>query len=410
MGGGLSAPVSGEIASGATAPGPEGAAPRAPAPYTPPQTTQEALFNFTDFKIPETAPTALPDPIQATLAKVVPGADATLQETLDNPRVESVTKDIVIPAVTTVAVVNTAAAAAAAIPLTLPNVLPILQLAFTQPVLLWRRRGAKQWGIVYNSLTKAPVDLALVRLMDAQTSRVVRTTVTDRAGRFAFVVDPGTYRITVNKPGFDFPTTYLARDTVDATMTALYHGEVITASTHTELTPSIPIDPPEVGDLPIQTLVTNRVIRRSREILGGASIGLAGISFIIVPTPLFASLFLLQVVLFILFHRLSHIIHPARWGLVYDFETKTPIPNAIVRLFDNRFHRLIEAEVTSSAGRYTILAGPSVYTLTVEHEGYLKYEKPALDLRGEKEPVVAEQVGMRKIKKKKIKPRGEPSL
>ena len=52
---------------------------------------------------------------------------------------------------------------------------------------LFGRRKRAKWGVVYNALTKLPVDLAVVRLVDVKTGRVIRSRVTDSEGRYAFL-------------------------------------------------------------------------------------------------------------------------------------------------------------------------------------------------------------------------------
>ena len=64
------------------------------------------------------------------------------------------------------------------------------------------RRRRKKWGVIYNALTKLPVDLAIVRLMD-QSGKVIRSVVTDKEGRY-FIVGEGVYRVAVMKNGFVF--------------------------------------------------------------------------------------------------------------------------------------------------------------------------------------------------------------
>lgn len=58
------------------------------------------------------------------------------------------------------------------------------------------------------------------------------------------------------------------------------------------------------------------------------------------------------------------------WGIVYDARTKLPVELAVVRLFDQEHHKLLETRVTSQSGRYSFLAEPGEYYLEVTKEGY----------------------------------------
>lgn len=58
------------------------------------------------------------------------------------------------------------------------------------------------------------------------------------------------------------------------------------------------------------------------------------------------------------------------WGVVYDARTKQPLEMAVVRLFDQEHHKLLETRVTPRSGRYSFLAEPGEYYLDVTKEGY----------------------------------------
>lgn len=67
-------------------------------------------------------------------------------------------------------------------------------------------KHAQPWGSVFDSITRKPVDLVLVRLTEGVNKRVIETKVTDRDGRFGFIVPTGKYYIFVSKEGYKFPS------------------------------------------------------------------------------------------------------------------------------------------------------------------------------------------------------------
>src|SRR5690606_11793515 len=73
----------------------------------------------------------------------------------------------VAPATAAIAVANVASAGAATA--TAVPYLLYLYSFLAQPTLLIARRRRKQWGVVFDAITKEPVDLAIVRLTDAAT-------------------------------------------------------------------------------------------------------------------------------------------------------------------------------------------------------------------------------------------------
>lgn len=62
--------------------------------------------------------------------------------------------------------------------------------------------GAGRIGYVYNSITKKPVSLAIIRVLDKKSNKVVATKVTDGDGRYDLSIDPGEYLIKASKPKY----------------------------------------------------------------------------------------------------------------------------------------------------------------------------------------------------------------
>ncbi len=55
-------------------------------------------------------------------------------------------------------------------------------------------RKKKNWGVVFDAITKQPLDPVVVAIKDF-TGKVIQTSITDMEGRFGFIVTPGTYTI-----------------------------------------------------------------------------------------------------------------------------------------------------------------------------------------------------------------------
>lgn len=104
-------------------------------------------------------------------------------------------------------------------------------------------RKRNKWGVVYNSITKQGTNLAAVRLMDAQTGRVLQTRITDENGRYFFHVKPGDYRIEAVKAGHVFPSLVAKDLTEDNEYLDVYHGTPVHVENETDLTLNIPLDP-----------------------------------------------------------------------------------------------------------------------------------------------------------------------
>ncbi|MFH2105344.1 MAG: chitobiase/beta-hexosaminidase C-terminal domain-containing protein, partial [Parcubacteria group bacterium] len=302
---------------------------------------------------------------------------------------------------------------------------------FTEPLLFFSKKKRQGWGVVYDSLTKQPLDLALVRLFDQKTNKLVETRVTDVAGRFLFIVEPEkSYYLTVDKPYYTFPSRYLEGKKADANYHDLYYGNLISADSDRELKEAghiavnVPLDPQEgyvfnqaYPQRPIKTPIRNlrdaatlpaqQIEREDQRILHSAwwrkanqiaaYIGpiLGLVSFIISPTWLTFAFLLLHIILLILFNRLALGKSAKPWGKVFSVANKSSLPRSVVRLFDSKYGRLLLTTVSKSDGRYGFLVGQETYSLVPFKDGY-KFPPQKIEIIGTKERVVRKDLGMEK--------------
>lgn len=315
-----------------------------------------------------------------------------IQKVIDNPEVEKANEQIALPAVAIVAVANASAA------ISFLNLLNYFRFLITQPFLLLNRRKQKGWGKVYHSFSKLPVDLAIVRLLDAKTKRVLQTRVTDKEGRYAFIVSEGRYLILVTKSGFVFPSKYLKTIKVDAGMMDIYHGEVIEADKEgVTITANIPLDPVEKAFVPKRVAFKKWFVRFNHVVaISGMVLALG--TFIISPSKLMGVFLIAQIVLYFLFRRLSFTKKPKTWGKIFDRKTREPLKQAVVRIFETQYNKLLETQVADSRGRYVFLVGKSSYYVTFEKAGYETRKTEVIDFsKALKENYIAMDIGLNKI-------------
>ncbi|MEY4723381.1 MAG: hypothetical protein RLZZ324_894, partial [Candidatus Parcubacteria bacterium] len=300
----------------------------------------------------------------------------------ENPIVEQKTRSIAVPAITSVMATDVAVGTAA-------NAAPYLMYLYsllTHPAQLFGRRKRKKWGVAYNALTKLPIDLAIVRLFDARTGRIIRSVVTDKDGRYFFIVGRGEYRISVVKAGFAFPSALLATQKEDGAFLDVNHGENISVTEEVTLTANLPLDPAVVAEKSMNRVLFEGIGRRFQQSLGLISILAMTGAAIISPQPWVLAVLTANVMAYGLFHRLAVPSRPKNWGTVHDLKTRRPLQNAIVRIFDTRFNKLLETQVTDILGRYGFLVGENTYVVTYEKPGYAKEQKgpvaPAADKKG----------------------------
>ncbi|MFA5358777.1 MAG: right-handed parallel beta-helix repeat-containing protein [Patescibacteria group bacterium] len=308
---------------------------------------------------------------------------------LDNKAVERANVSIATPAVIAI----TAANALAALPSL--SLIPNLALIFTEPfrLLFFRKR---KYGVIYNSLSKKPIDLAIVRLYDNVTNKLVATAVTDSHGRYSFLADPGEYYIKVQSPNYVFPSSTLGQKIKDHDYADLYYGAPVrTTDQSSSLTLNIPLDP----NIPTKTdkeVLRADMIKKFKAFIAHFGLILSFGSLIISPNKLVLLVVVFHILLFIFFRRIATTHKPKSYGVIFDQDTKKAINKTILRIFDNQYNKLLATAVANSKGQYNFLVGPNVYYLTANHPSYQPFKSDVLDFGNAKEAVVDKDIRMKK--------------
>ncbi len=317
--------------------------------------------------------------IVKTVSETVVVAQEVLAEIREIPEVQTAAT------IATPVVVGSVIASAAVLSTSF-NLFPLLQYLFIAPILLIARRRRENFGIIYNSYTKVPIDFAVVRLY-TKAGKLVRTMVSDQEGRYFFKIDPGVYFIRVNKSGFAFPSKYLLGQNKDGKFLDLYtQGYVQISDKNAIISANIPIDP--ISDKKIQApgkIIFRRFLRVLQNIIAVTGILLAIFVCFVQPGIFSFAMVGVQTVFYIATRILAKPKKKKGWGIITDANTKKPITNAIVRLFEPKYSKLLETSVTDRKGRYVFLTGPNQYFVTIEKPGFEKQEIRPIDYRNKKE-------------------------
>jgi len=307
--------------------------------------------------------------------------------------------------------------------------LKYLAQLFSEPFRFFAVKGRRKWGSVYNSLTDEPLDLAIVRLFDKETGKLLESSVTDAKGRYYFLAEKGkAYYMTVTRDGFTFPSHTNSKSVHGGKR--VYNGEIFSFDVNEKSTTDgiiafdVPIDPAQgmafLDDKyrkPIKTSVTTmqdmqtlskeeiaiedkRMVRadRARKIsfvfsFLGPLLGL--IALVLAPSWFTAVLFVVHILLFFLFRRLAARKIAKPWGHTYDTDTNYTLSKVIVRLFEPRFGRILMARVTNSDGRYGFLVGDDDYVLIPKREGF-SFPEGKVPIHGGEKGLVKEDIGLKK--------------
>ncbi len=337
----------------------------------------------------------LDKPLQENLKNIAKNLSAKgkatfklLQNLSNDPLIQKAAETVVAPAAVSVVAVSSGAF------IPWGDIWPLLKLLFLQPILLIGKRKRESWGQVYHSLTKLPVDLAIVRLLDNATGKVVQSRVTDKNGRYYFTTTPGNYRLEVVKDKMSFPSKLLKNFNEDGRRVDIYHGEqVIVNEKYPAITANVPLDP--AGEVkPPSRLRLEKIGRRAQALLSSLGLIATAVSFYISPKWYVGALLVGHLAITFIFRRLARPAKPKSWGIVYDIANQKPIGRVIARLFSAQFNKMISTQITDGKGRYYFLAGDNRFYVTYEHKDYQSNKTNEIDLSGKEIDTIRDNIAL----------------
>lgn len=303
------------------------------------------------------------------LPKGVQVFPTAIKEVMNTPVGSAVTKVITtVGAVTVTAVV---------FPIAISEMLfAPLRLLGILFIIFGLRKRHKPWGVVYDSVTKRPLDPAYLVLKD-ENGKEVSSAITDLDGRYGFLVAPGTYTIEAKKSHYRFPSLNLLNRTSDEIYDNLYFGGQIVIETVREgIIRSIPMDPLEFdwnefakSDKKLLGFFSrfDLILRKISEWFFVAGFFVAILALIFAPQPYNVIIFLIYV--FLLLLRIIG-LKPKPYGGVIEKSTGNPLSFAIIRiilpgkgLFQDRE---IARRVADKYGRYYCLVPRGSYYVKIE--------------------------------------------
>ncbi len=237
---------------------------------------------------------------------------------------------------------------------------------------LWFRKK-KPWGVVYDSITKQPIDPAYVVLYDT-TGKQIATSITDLEGRYGFSVEPGVYSLVANKTNYLFPSKILSGTFEDELYADLYFGGPISISSKDNvINKNIPMDSTSFDwnefakkDRGLMKNFQNKekTIMRFSEVMFYIGFIVSLLSLYFSTSTYNIAIVCLYVVLSILrvfgFHMDPH-------GGVVDKEGRV-VPFALIKFFQVSTGVEVAHKVTDKNGRYFCLIRDGLYYATIEEK------------------------------------------
>ena len=231
------------------------------------------------------------------------------------------------------------------------------------------------WAVVYDSVTKRPIDPAYVTIKDTL-GREVATTVTDLDGRFGAILPRGIYTIDVQKGNYVFPSQKVSGQTVDGKYTGLYFGGTIdVVDAERSLAVAIPMDP--IGEDWNQSAKQHRGIslrpevraeyRHASQIYFLCALIFSGMRYLSIKdlqnTRFVCISFGLVLIAFLQALFQSETFYQS---VVIDQKTKLPVQFARVKIFTAEGDHQLAHKTTTFQGEFVALVPPGRYYATIE--------------------------------------------
>ncbi len=302
----------------------------------------------------------------------------------ENPTVVKIVEDpIVDTTVKTIAVTGVGVAIGSGLQGLMPLATKVPDLIFIPYRLfllfisiVFGKRKPKPWGVVYDSVTKQPLDPVYITLKNRK-GEIIKTKISDMNGRFGFLVKPGEYYIKAEKTHYKFPSSFTPSEK-DELYENLYHGEYLKITDSHLINVNIPMDPLAFD---WNEFAKRKVIKFNyhRELFKRwfpnviFTIGLILMIVFYILNPITFNLAMVGSYLILAILRKIG-FKQKQWGMILDKKTKKPLPFAVLKIFYEKLAHQIHFVTADVMGRYYALVEPGKYDLTIEKKTKQGYE------------------------------------
>jgi len=242
-----------------------------------------------------------------------------------------------------------------------------LTLILSQPAFVAFRKRKSGFGIVFNSVTDEPEPLVAVRLRDVH-GVTAASAVTDAEGRYRIVAPNGEYYVEVDKVGFSYPSKRVTKERNGSVYDNVLPSSHIVIKEHGAITKNIPIDPlrpTESSWLSWRPKLGKRT--QYAIMVAGPALGIA----IAIATNSILIWVVCAAYLAIIITRVLSFKPPQPpFGTIKDAESGKPLDRAMVRVFETRFNKLLETQITSPKGRYAFVVKKGSFRIWIKKQGY----------------------------------------
>ena len=234
------------------------------------------------------------------------------------------------------------------------------------------RRRPEPWGVVYDAVTKQPIDPAYVSV-EVNPEKEFTSAITDIDGRYGFYLPPGTYRLKAGKTHYVFPSQTMAGRDQDEIYDNLYFGEEFNMGEGEVVRKNIPLDP--VGfdwNEFIKSKVNFFRVHSRKELLRHRILNgfyIAGFVFAVGSffyRPNWIDMATIVLFVFLGLFNLWTKKNFKVWQLKNS--SGEPLSFAVLKLFLPDIDQLVKTVVADAYGRVYVLTSPGKYYFTVDEK------------------------------------------
>jgi hypothetical protein len=232
------------------------------------------------------------------------------------------------------------------------------------------KKKKQNYGIVYDSVTKEPINRAIVRITDPS-GKLVTTEVTDVYGIFDATLPSGSYKFNVEAKDYRFPSRVI-QVSEDEPYMNVYHGKVINHTTEDILNVSIPMDRLDSSLLHDSTTSLKSIFTAiwniSLYVLFLLGFVLAITNVIREPNTILFVILAIYIAFIIIF-LVMKIKERKSFGLVRN-AYGTLIEGLEIGLLEQEFNTLYAKRVTDDGGKYRFILPGGKYKLVLLNQEY----------------------------------------
>jgi len=249
-------------------------------------------------------------------------------------------------------------------------------------------KKSQDYGMVYDSITKEPIDRAIIRIFNKD-NKLVATEVTNQFGIFeANIQQDSGYRIAVMTRNYNFPSNII-KGLEDGIYQNIYRGENFEYDPSSPINYSIPLDPFEKGSTEYSKAA---VLNRLSTLFGNLQniLLILGFVFAIVSyinnnshlnLAILGIYILIAVITFV-----KYLKNKKKYGLVIDANNHKKSSITII-LKELEFDKIHSQRITDEKGRYRFIVPGGKYRIELANSSYDIMNKRNTDIDSTSEKI-----------------------